>query len=197
MDFPVGFMWIFVSLHPNQWNRASLSWTHLSSCSIIAENSFVSTEKRHSLFLIQYYEKIKANVFNTIFWLNFGKTSLAVCLMFFWWTNIWFDLLSAHSKLNWRLYGKVSVRNRSINESYDNLIVAGGDNWAKKHGKWHRTTVCEQLLPEIEKAQSVAPQTTKYRYRTVISDQWIHWKFKKKSFHSNITFVNICENWQK
>ena len=37
-----------------------------------------------------------------------------------------------------------------------------------------RTTVCEQLLPEIEKAQSVAPQTIKYRYRTVISDQWIH-----------------------
>ena len=77
------------------------------------------------------------------------------------------------------------------------ITNAGGDNWAKKHGKWHRTTVCEQLLPEIEKDQSVTPQTTKYRYRTVISDQWIHWKFKKKSFHSNITFVNICENWQK
>ena len=68
------------------------------------------------------------------------------------------------------------------------------DNWAKNLGKWHRTTVCEQLLPEIEKAQSVTPQTSKFRYRRVISDQWIHWKFKKKSFHSNITFVNICEN---
>ena len=37
-------------------------------------------------------------------------------------------LLSAHfcsaSKLNWRLYGKVSVRNRSINESYNNLIAS-------------------------------------------------------------------------
>ena len=36
-------------------------------------------------------------------------------------------LLSAHfcsaSKLNWRLYGKVSVRNRSINELYNNLIA--------------------------------------------------------------------------
>ena len=50
--------------------------------------------------------------------------------------------------------------------------VEGGDNWAKKHGKWHRTTVCEQLLPEIGKAQSVTPQTTKYKYRTVISDQY-------------------------
>ena len=29
----------------------------------------------------------------------------------------------------------------------------------KKQGKWHRTTVCKQLLPEIEKAQSVTPQT--------------------------------------
>ena len=47
-------------------------------------------------------------------------------------------------------------------------------------GGWHRTTVCEQLLPETEKAQSVTPQTTKYRYRTVISAQWIHWKFDKK-----------------
>ena len=75
--------------------------------------------------------------------------------------------------------------------------LEGGDNWAKKHGKWHRTAVCEQLLPEIEKAESVTPQTSKFRYRRVISDQWIHWKFKKKSFHSNITFVNICENWQK
>ena len=56
-------------------------------------------------------------------------------------------------------------------------ILAGGDNWAKKHGKWHRTAVCEQLLPEIEKAESVTPQTSKFRYRRVISDQWIHWKF--------------------
>ena len=26
-----------------------------------------------------------------------------------------------------------------------------------------------------------------------ISDQWIHWKFEKKSGHSDITFVNICD----
>ena len=30
------------------------------------------------------------------------------------------------------------------------------------------------------KRSIVTPQTTKYRYRTVISDQWINWKFKKK-----------------
>ena len=54
------------------------------------------------------------------------------------------------------------------------------------------SSTCEQLLPKIEKAQSVTPQTTKYRYGTVISDQWIHWKFEKKSFHSNINLVNIC-----
>ena len=35
------------------------------------------------------------------------------------------------------------------------------------------------VTTRIEKAQSVTPQTTKYRYRTVISDQWIHWKLKK------------------
>ena len=57
--------------------------------------------------------------------------------------------------------------------------------------QFDRTTVSVPCVPEIVKAQSVTPQTTKYRYRTVISDQWIHWKFKKKSGHSNITFVNI------
>ena len=59
-------------------------------------------------------------------------------------------------------------------EMSNNISIGGGDNWAKKHEKWHRTTVCEQLLPEIEKAQSVTPQTTKYRYRAVIFNRWIH-----------------------
>ena len=36
--------------------------------------------------------------------------------------------------------------------------VAGGDKWAKKREKWHRSTQYVQLLA----------QTTKYRYRTVI-----------------------------
>ena len=45
--------------------------------------------------------------------------------------------------------------------------VAGGDNWAKKHEKWHRSTLFVQLLPQTGKAQSVTPQTTKYPYRTV------------------------------
>ena len=78
--------------------------------------------------------------------------------------------------LNRQNYLHIKEHNILVSHTYG-LWIAGGDNWAKKHGKWHRTTVCEQLLPEIEKAQSVAPQTTKYRYRTVISDQWIHWKF--------------------
>ena len=33
-----------------------------------------------------------------------------------------------------------------------NKHLNSGDNWAKNHEKWHRTTVCKQLLPEIEKA---------------------------------------------
>ena len=44
----------------------------------------------------------------------------------------------------------------------ETFMVQGGDNWAEKHGKLHRTTVCEQLLPETEKVQSVTPQTTNY-----------------------------------
>ena len=55
-------------------------------------------------------------------------------------------------------------------------------------------TVCQQLLPEIEKAQSVTPQTTKFRYRTVISDQWIHGKFKKNRYSATLLlsiFANI------
>ena len=47
-------------------------------------------------------------------------------------------------------------------------IIAGGDNWAKKHENWHRSTLYVQLLPQTGKAQSMTPQTTKYRYRTVI-----------------------------
>ena len=47
-------------------------------------------------------------------------------------------------------------------------LVAGGDNWAKKHENWHRSTLYVQLLPQTGKAQSMTPQTTKYRYRTVI-----------------------------
>ena len=41
-----------------------------------------------------------------------------------------------------------------VNYSLD----SGGDNWAKRHGKLNRLTLCEQLLPKIEKAQSVTPQ---------------------------------------
>ena len=48
------------------------------------------------------------------------------------------------------------------------LILGGGDNLAKKHENWHRSTLYVQLLPQTEKAQSMTPQTTKYRYRTVI-----------------------------
>ena len=46
--------------------------------------------------------------------------------------------------------------------------LAGGDKWAKKREKWHRSTQYVQLLARTEKAQWVTPQTTKYRYRTVI-----------------------------
>ena len=46
--------------------------------------------------------------------------------------------------------------------------IAGGDKWAKKHGKWHRSALYVQLLAQTEKPQWVTPQTTKYRYRTVI-----------------------------
>ena len=46
--------------------------------------------------------------------------------------------------------------------------LAGGDKWAKKHGKWHRSALYVQLLAQTEKPQWVTPQTTKYRYRTVI-----------------------------
>ena len=41
--------------------------------------------------------------------------------------------------------------------------IAGGDNWAEKHEKWHRLSQNVQFLPQTEKAQSVTPQTTKYR----------------------------------
>ena len=68
------------------------------------------------------------------------------------------------------------------------LRVGGGGNRAEKHKKWHRSTLFLQLLPQTEKAQLVTPQTTKYRYRRVTFKQWMHWKSKKKSFHSNITF---------
>ena len=81
----------------------------------------------------------------------------------------------------WPSLYKDPAPHRSTQRESIIFLGGGGDNWAKKHGKWHRTTVCEQLLPETGKAQSVTPQTTKYRYRTVISDQWIHWKFEKKS----------------
>ena len=47
------------------------------------------------------------------------------------------------------------------------VTVAGGDNWAKKHEKLHRSTLYVRLRPQTEKYQSVTPQTTKYRYRTV------------------------------
>ena len=47
-------------------------------------------------------------------------------------------------------------------------VVAGGDKWAKKHEKWHRPALYVQLLAQTEKPQWVTPQTTKYRYRTVI-----------------------------
>ena len=41
----------------------------------------------------------------------------------------------------------------------------GGDNWAEMHRNRHRPIQFLQLLPQTEKAQSVNPQTTKYRYR--------------------------------
>ena len=35
--------------------------------------------------------------------------------------------------------------------------VAGGDNWAEMHQKWHKSTQFVQLLPQTEKAQLVTP----------------------------------------
>ena len=46
--------------------------------------------------------------------------------------------------------------------------IAGGGKWAKMGEKLHRSPLYVQLLAQTEKAQSVTPQTTKYRYRTVI-----------------------------
>ena len=50
-------------------------------------------------------------------------------------------------------------------EDDGSLGLAGGDNWAEMHRNRHRPILFLQLLPQTEKAQSINPQTTKYRYR--------------------------------
>ena len=53
-------------------------------------------------------------------------------------------------------------------------LVGGGDNWAEKHRNRHRSILILQLLPQTAKAQSMTPQTIKYRYRTVTFKQRNH-----------------------
>ena len=71
------------------------------------------------------------------------------------------------------------------------LSIAGGDNLAELHRNRHRAILFLQILPQTEKAQSVNPQTTKYRYRRGTFKQRNHWKSKKKLGPSNITFVKF------
>ena len=48
-----------------------------------------------------------------------------------------------------------------------NRHLGGGDNRAEKHRNRHRSILILKLLPQTAKAQSMTPQTTKYRHRTV------------------------------
>ena len=57
-------------------------------------------------------------------------------------------------------------------------------------------TVCQQLLPEIEKAQSVTPQTIKYRYidkgQSLLSNRSIE-SAKKSPYAATLLLSNLAK----
>ena len=64
--------------------------------------------------------------------------------------------------LYWHTVGCQSIK------CHHHCKIAGGDNWPKKHEKLQWSTLFVQFLHQTKKAQSMTPQTTKYRCRTVI-----------------------------
>ena len=67
-----------------------------------------------------------------------------------------------------------STSNKIAQLKYKTVQLGGGDNRAEKHRNRHRSILILQLLPQTAKAQSIPPQTTKYRYRRVTFKQRNH-----------------------
>ena len=113
------------------------------------------------------------DIYSTFYLLfHFKKHSVKRGELPLWELSISCFLQLPRARFSWaRLIGKLitPLLDGSKLEHLEEEEVAGGDNWAKKHGKWHRSTLFVQLLPSIH--------LPFFQKRLKICDVWEHkWK---------------------